>query len=176
MCFLEIFGKQDPYVEFYLGTNWKHVTEPRMNAGTNPKWDCEISGKIAVAQIQRDPIRVRIMDKNDMRSDKIIGEGKISCMSLLAKLNSWVTIGGDLSFEQQPAGKFLAVCKFRPDTPGSISSFDQEAKLDKLLKMQSGIDSKALDKLAADLKAQQDALASKLGGIESAVRKQLHDV
>lgn len=159
-------------MEFYLGTNWKHVTDPNSNAGTSPQWDCEITGKIAVSQIQRDNVRVRIMDKNDITKDKILGESTFSCAPLLAKLDQWVTIGGDMLYENKPAGKFAAICKFRPETIDSVSSFDMEAQM----KKNSGLDPKLFDKLAKDLKDQQDELAKKIGSIEEGVRKQLHDV
>lgn len=99
ICVLEIFGKQDPFVELKLGdgSRWKHATVPLKDAGEKAKWrDLSFSGKIRQYQLYDEDITLRVKDRNEGAVDKFIGKADIIASSLLDSTNAWIELSGNL--------------------------------------------------------------------------------
>lgn len=76
----EILGKSDPYVLLTL-QNWEGKTNSLPNQGANVIWDfLDLKTKITPEIIKNAKLNVTLMDKNDMRRDKLIGSGEVKLL------------------------------------------------------------------------------------------------
>ena len=183
--YVEFFGTQDPYAIISLGTNFKMQTEVLQDAGSNPIWKTEISKKIVSAQLSRDKIHVTIMHHNKKKGD-LLGEGKVTGIPLLAKKGEWVELSHDLVCNNKPAGSFTLKGQYRPANEDEQKEHDdeKESKAKNLApKLGTKVDDsssrkevQALNGIIKDMKASQQDLLNRLGGMENSISKQLHEV
>jgi hypothetical protein len=115
---LEMFCKQNPFVELKLGdgSRWSHATESQPDAGCKAKWkELSISGKIRQYQLYDEDITIRVKDKNEGGVDKFIGKADIIASSLLDTTNTWIELTGDLLDKQgaEVCGNFMVRARFR---------------------------------------------------------------
>jgi len=185
LCHAEFFGKQDPYAIISLGTNFKLKTDVLMDAGSNPVWTSKISEKIASAQLGRDKIKVTVMHKNK-KQGALLGEGEVTGIPLLAKMEEWVELSHDLTCNQKPAGSFTLKCRYRPANEEEQAQHkgQKEENTKQFQKMgaakpDDGAKSKeieALNSVIKDMKMSQKDLLTRLGGMENTISKQLQEV
>lgn len=99
-------GTNDPYVDLKFGTETRQ-TEVIDEGGCNPTFDLlDISIDVQRDQIEYEMLRVKVMDKNTLRSNTTIGEGSLSLLSLLHHLDTVVELHLQLTdAKQKPAGK-----------------------------------------------------------------------
>lgn len=181
----EWFGKQDPYAVISLGTNFSMQTDVLTDAGSNPVWKSTISEKIVSAQLGRDKIKITFMHKNKKKDDKL-GEGFVTGVPLLARVDEWVDLSQDLTCDHKPAGSFTLKCKYRPanEEEQHEHKSSKEKKIEKIQKMgaahpDDGVKAKEIDALNSvikDMKSSQKDLLARLGGMENSISKQLHEV
>lgn len=91
---IEIIGKIDPFVEFkYFQSDtcyWNYETAPNDNAGSSSEWAINQTINLHLTPTNNnnnnnnvnDIIKIRVKDKNNLKSDKLIGKGIISCEKL----------------------------------------------------------------------------------------------
>jgi hypothetical protein len=115
----ELVGKQDPYVSLAMGPEWSHNTEVHEGAGDKSSWSPDLTIPVTSSFVKANALKLKVKDKNDVSSDKLIGKASVDGRSLMSRPSVWVDVGGDLlDTEGAVTGHFVLKAAFTPgDAP-----------------------------------------------------------
>lgn len=106
-----LLRKPSPCVELAIGSNWRYSTDMNKSGGKTFVWNpSDAQTKIAIAQLRRDPIRIKIVD-----GGKVIGQGSVTGLGLIAKEGRFAILKCSLENDNQPAGLVTLQARFRGD-------------------------------------------------------------
>jgi creatine kinase len=112
----ELVGKQDPYVSLAMGPEWSHNTEVHEGAGDKSSWSPDLTIPVTSSFVKANALKLKVKDKNDVSSDKLIGKASVDGRSLMSRPSVWVDVGGDLlDTEGAVTGHFALKVIYRPD-------------------------------------------------------------
>jgi Ca2+-dependent lipid-binding protein len=106
-----LLQRPQPCVELAIGSNWRYSTEINKSAGKSFVWNpSDARTTIAIAQLRRDPIRIKIVD-----GGKVVGQGSVTGLDLLAKEGKFTVLKCALENQNRPAGTVSLQARFKGD-------------------------------------------------------------
>ena len=117
ICIGGLFGvRLDPYGEMVVGDGsaWSHLTEVKDDAGLKAQWSPNATGRVSVADIKARLFKLRVYDKNRAGGvDKLIGASEVDMKSVLANIDEWVDVDGDLTDGKKSSGRYVIRVRYR---------------------------------------------------------------
>jgi hypothetical protein len=106
-----LLQRPQPCVELAIGSNWRYSTEINKSAGKTFIWNPpDAKTTIAIAQLRRDPIRIKIVD-----GGKVVGQGSVTGLDLIAKGGKFTVLKCALEYQNHSAGTVSLQARFKGD-------------------------------------------------------------
>ena len=108
-------GPRDPFVEIVQGDATKLTTPAQENASSNPSWDVNLKLDTNPAELDEEPLKIRVKDSTGANKDRVLGRGRVNPDDALAGPGDWMDITGDLlDGDGKPAGEYHLKARYRP--------------------------------------------------------------